>query len=147
MEDENHESARVANILSQCLVQIPHLDLWSTYLNHIRRLHPLTTDFNGANRKTLAETYEFVLQNVGIDKDSGQLWQDYVDFIRSGPGQIGGSNWQDQQKMDVLRKTYQRAICIPSSAVNALWKDYDQFEMGLNKMTVCTPFALWCLLC
>ena len=71
-----------------------------------------------------------------MDKDSGRIWQDFVQFIRNGPGTIGGSGWQDQQKMDLLRKTYQRAICVPMSTVNVLWKEYDAFEMGLNKMTV-----------
>lgn len=136
MELENNEFDEVNKVLGRCLLQIPNLDLWSTYLNYIRRRNPLTTDFDGSKRKLLAETYEFVLQYIGIDKDSGQIWEDYVQFIRSGSGQIGGTNWQDQQKMDLLRKTYQRAICVPTSAVNTLWKDYDQFEMGLNKMTV-----------
>ncbi len=74
-------------------------------------------------------------ENVGLDKDSGKIWLDYIQFIRFGPGTIGGSGWQDQQKMDQLRKAYQRAICVPISNVNILWKEYDQFEMGLNKMT------------
>lgn len=73
---------------------------------------------------------------MGMDKDSGNIWTDYVDFIRSGPGTVGGSGWQDQQKMDLLRKAYQKAICVPTQAVNTLWKEYDQFEMGLNKLTV-----------
>jgi cleavage stimulation factor subunit 3 len=38
--------------------------------------------------------------------------------------------------MDLLRKAYQRAISVPTQAVNTLWKEYDQFEMGLNKLTV-----------
>lgn len=71
-----------------------------------------------------------------MDKDAGNIWKDYIEFIRSGPGQIGGNGWQDQQKMDLLRKTFQKAICIPLHNVNALWKEYDAFEMGLNKMTV-----------
>jgi cleavage stimulation factor subunit 3 len=38
--------------------------------------------------------------------------------------------------MDALRKVYQRAICIPLNNVEALWKAYDAFESGLNKLTV-----------
>ena len=37
--------------------------------------------------------------------------------------------------MDLLRKAYQRAVCVPMSAVSIIWKEYDTFEMGLNKMT------------
>ena len=77
-----------------------------------------------------------MLDAVGIDKDSGNLWQDYIHFIKSGPGIVGQQDWQGQQKMDLLRKAYQRAVCIPTPVVDVLWKDYTNFEMGLNKVTV-----------
>ena len=76
-------------------------------------------------RKEVRWTFEF-----------SEFWSDYIQFIRSGPGNVGGSGWQDQQKMDLLRKGYQKALCVPTQAVNTLWKEYDQFEMGLNKLTV-----------
>ena len=136
MELANNDFHRVEQVFERVLLQLPNLQLWSLYLDYVRRRHNLTTDTSGTARSVLSQTYEFVLQNVGIDKDSGRIWQDYVQFLRSGPGAVGGSSWQDQQKMDQLRKAYQRAICIPTSAVNILWKEYDAFEMGINKMTV-----------
>lgn len=126
-------------LFGRCLMLAPNVRLWTVYLNYIRRRNDLNHDPDGRARKVVTQSYEFVIDTIGIDKDSGRIWQDYVQFIRSGPGQIGGGNWQDQQKMDQLRKAYQRAICVPMSAVNILWKEYDQFEMGLNKMTVRTP--------
>jgi cleavage stimulation factor subunit 3 len=123
-------------LFGKCLMMTPNVQLWTVYLNYIRRRNDLTNDATGERRKTVTQAYEFVIDNIGVDKDAGRIWEDYIHFIRSGPGQIGGSNWQDQQKMDQLRKAYQRAICVPTSAVNTLWKEYDQFEMGLNKMTV-----------
>ena len=112
------------------------MTLWTNYLNYIRRRHSLNTDSTGNARQVVSESFEFVLNHVGLDKDSGPLWQDYIQFIRSGPGKVGKNEWQDQQKMDQLRKAFQRAICIPHSAITVIWKDYDHFEMGLNKMTV-----------
>ncbi len=123
-------------ILSRALPNNPYLPLWSMYLDHIRRHNNLTTDASGQARQIIHQAYDVALQRVGLDKDSGNLWLDYVNFIKSGPGNIGGSNWQDQQKMDLLRKVYQRAICVPHQFTNLLWKEYDGFEMGLNKMTV-----------
>ena len=38
--------------------------------------------------------------------------------------------------MDLLRKLYQKAVKIPLSNVEQIWKDYDAFENGLNKLTV-----------
>ncbi|KAF3483810.1 mRNA 3'-end-processing protein rna14 [Arthroderma uncinatum] len=119
MESENNELYKLEQIFTKCLLSIPNVQLWSF----------------GDARRTISSAYDLALQHIGIDKDSGNIWVDYIQFLRSGPGNIGGSGWQDQQKMDLLRKAYQRAICIPTQAVNTLWKEYDQFEMGLNKLT------------
>ncbi|KAI9813927.1 MAG: mRNA 3'-end-processing protein rna14 [Phylliscum demangeonii] len=59
--------------------------------------------------------------------DAGRLWQDCIHFLRSGSGTIGGSSWQDQQKMDQLRRAYQRAICIPMASIwRAEWTQISQ---------------------
>jgi len=123
-------------IFGKSLLTVPNVGLWSVYLNYIRRRNDLTNDVTGSARATISQAYDFVLANIGMDRDSGKIWQEYLQFIRSAPGQIGGSSWQDQQKMDQMRKAYQRAVCVPMSNVNALWKEYDQFEMSLNKITV-----------
>jgi energy-converting hydrogenase Eha subunit F len=47
-----------------------------------------------------------------------------------------GTTWEEQQKMDALRKVYHRAVQIPLENVEVLWKDYEAFENGLNKITV-----------
>jgi cleavage stimulation factor subunit 3 len=142
MELEQSEFYRVEQIFNKSLLTVPNVHLWSTYLNYVRRRNNLTSDSSGNARQIINQTYDFVLNNIGNDKDSGPLWQDYVQFLRNGPGQIGGTSWQDQQKMDTLRKAYQRAICIPTQAVNTLWREYDSFEMGLNKMTVSREDAM-----
>lgn len=128
--------ATAEHLFGRCLMLVPNVKLWTVYLNYIRRRNDLTNDTTGQARRTIAQSYEFVIDNIGVDRDSGIIWQDYIQFIKSGPGQIGGTGWQDQQKMDQIRKAYHRAITVPMSAVNNLWKEYDQFEMGLNKMTV-----------
>ncbi|KAF4460836.1 mRNA 3 -end-processing RNA14 [Fusarium albosuccineum] len=122
-------------LFGRCLMTVPNVKLWTVYLNYIRRRNDLNNDPSGQARRTITQSYEFVIDNIGVDRDSGNIWQDYVQFVKNGPGQIGGTGWQDQQKMDQLRKVYQRAIAVPMLTVNNLWKEYDQFEMGLNKMT------------
>ncbi|KAL5357880.1 hypothetical protein BJX96DRAFT_145437 [Aspergillus floccosus] len=135
MESELNELFRLEQIFNRTLLTIPDVQLWTVYLDYVRRRNPLTTDTTGQARRIISSAYDLALQYVGVDKDSGSIWADYVQFIRSGPGNVGGSGWQDQQKMDLLRKAYQRAIAVPTQAVNTLWKEYDQFEMGLNKLT------------
>lgn len=121
-------------LFGKSLMTVPNVQLWTVYLDYIRRRNDLN-DPSGQARKVVTQAYEFVIDNVGIDKDSGKIWNDYIQFIRLAPGVIGGSAWQDQQKMDQLRKTFQRAVCVPISNVNSLWREYDQFEKGLNPTT------------
>ena len=136
MELDNENRSAAEQIFGKSLLTVPNVQLWSVYLNYIRRVNDLLNDVNGSARATVSQAYDFVLANIGVDRDSGRIWQEYIQFVRSAPGQIGGNTWQDQQKMDQLRKAFQRSICVPMSSVNVLWKEYDQFEMGLNKMTV-----------
>lgn len=136
MELENSFLGNAEKIFQRALFPVLNVELWSTYLKYILRRNPLMTDTTGKARQTVSQVYDFVLNTIGIDKDSGQIWQDYIDFIRKGPGQEGGTGWQDQQKMDLLRKAYQRAVCVPTDVVTKLWKEYDAFERAVNKMTV-----------
>lgn len=51
--------------------------------------------------------------------------------------QLQTSNtWEEQRKMDSMRRVYQRAVAIPLNNVEHLWKEYDQWENGLNRLTV-----------
>ncbi|CAG8972390.1 hypothetical protein HYALB_00007143 [Hymenoscyphus albidus] len=135
MELENNRRVEAEALFGRCLWFVPNVKLWSVYLNYIRRVNDLLSDPEGTVRATISQAYDFVLGVIGVDRDSGKIWQEYIQFVKSAPGHLGGTSWQDQQKMDQLRKAYQRAICIPMSSVNVLWKEYDQFEMNLNKMT------------
>ena len=135
MELGMNNLAETERIFGMCLMTTPNVALWSKYLDYIRRRNDLTSEGSGQARQVIHQAYEFVIENIGLDKDSGKIWTDYIEFIKSGPGTAGGSGWQDMQKMDQLRRAYQRAICVPVANVNSLWKEYDQFEMGLNKIT------------
>lgn len=134
MELELENFAAAEALFGKSLTKVVSVPLWLVYLDYVRRRNNLN-DVGSEARTVVSRAYEFVLDNIGIDKESGGIWQDYVQFIRSGPGTIGGSGWQDQQKMDQLRKAFRRATSVPISNVNQLWKEYDQFEMGLNKIT------------
>jgi cleavage stimulation factor subunit 3 len=136
MELENDNFGAAENIFSAQLMKIPNVEFWSVYMNYIRRMNDLTNDPTGNARTVVLQAYDFVLNNVGIDRESGRIWQDYIQFLKSVPGQLGGNSWQDQQKSDNLRKAFHRAISTPMTTVNPLWKDYDQFENTLNKATV-----------
>ena len=139
LESEANNRAGVEAIFQKTLKDIPHLQLWRTYLDHIQRYFNINLDKSGTASQTVHAAYNAVLEAVGIDKDAGNLWQDFISFIKSGPGVLGQQDWKSQSKMDHLRKAYQEAISVPTQAVEAIWKDYSSFENGLNKMTVCKP--------
>lgn len=126
-------------LFGRSLLEVPDVQLWSIYINYVRRQHSMQTGDIAKNYKIINDAFNFALKNVGMDKDSGTLWQDYINFIKTGPGLVGGTGWQDTQKMDMLRAAYQKTISIPTSALNLLWKEYNEFENGLSKINVCIP--------
>lgn len=136
MEIDLDNFSRAETIFQDSVMKNPNIELWTVYLNYVRRRHNLNVDSTGQARKTVDQTFEVVLNAVGSDKDAGPLWREYLEFVKSAPGNVSGSGWQDQQKMDSVRKAYQRAVCVPNQETTAIWRQYHQFEMDLNKATV-----------
>jgi len=106
------------------------VDLWKYYLGYIRKR--FSGDSSAESTQVVLKAFEAVMQNVGIDKDSGPLWSDYISFLKSIEPT---TPHEEQQKLDQIRKAFQRAIMIPTNNVEQVWKDYDQWEMGLNRLT------------
>lgn len=141
METELDNFSKVEQIFGRSITHTPYIALWSSYISYIRRINNLTTDQTGQARTIITQVYEFVLDKIGIDINSGNIWTDYIELLKSAPGILGGQNWQDKQKMDTLRKVYQRAIAVPTNATLEIWRDYDRFEMNLNKATAGYPWS------
>ncbi|KAJ4347650.1 mRNA 3'-end-processing protein rna14 [Ascochyta clinopodiicola] len=134
-ETELDELARVEQLFGRAVPKGAYVPVFSCYIDFVRRRFNLTNDATGKSRETIIMAYEFVLDQVGIDINAGKLWIDYIELQKTAPGVLGGTTWQDMQKMDTLRKLYQRAVSIPTGATLEIWRDYDRFEMGLNKVT------------
>lgn len=136
MEASENELNRVEALLNRAMMSSLHLDIWNYYLDYIRRTHPLSTGGSSA-RGVISQAYEFVLQHVGIDLESGPIWADYLTFLKSASA---SSTWEEQQRTDQLRKAYQRAVVIPLNNVEFLWREYNAFENTINKQTVYQHF-------
>ncbi|KAI9031293.1 hypothetical protein DFJ74DRAFT_655243 [Hyaloraphidium curvatum] len=121
---------RIESIFARCLRSVLDVDLWNCYLSYVRKRY--NNDKDATHRSTVQKAFEFVLQNVGLDKDSGPLWGDYIAFLKTGETR---STYEEQQKMDLLRKTYHRALSAPIANIEQLWRDYDSYENGLSRMT------------
>ncbi|MBW0506479.1 hypothetical protein O181_046194 [Austropuccinia psidii MF-1] len=122
----------VEQIFSRCLRSSVSVELWAFYLNYIRRVNPVEGDKAAASRAIIISAYDFSLNHIGIDHESGQIWMDYINIVKAGEA---SGTWQEQQKMDTLRKLYQRAVCIPLDNIEQIWKEYDHFEHQMSKMT------------
>lgn len=103
------------------------------YLHYIRRQNPAEGPDAEKARATVTQAYEYALKECGIDRESGDLWQEYIQYIAEPRSK---NPWEVQQQNDTLRKLYQRAVAIPLNNVEALWKAYDAFESAQNKLTV-----------
>ncbi|KAJ1023454.1 hypothetical protein NDA16_003071 [Ustilago loliicola] len=131
--------AQVEAIFTRCLRTTPSVELWKFYLSYTRRVNPLPpatgAEEDGPReqaRRVLEGAYEFALRFIGNHKDSGSIWTDYIALIKEREARGG---WKEGQKMDDLRRVYQRAVSVPLTNIEAIWKDYDAYENGLNKLT------------
>jgi hypothetical protein len=53
------------------------------YLHYIRRQNPIVEGASNAEqvRGTVTKAYEFALNECGNDRESGELWQEYIAFL------------------------------------------------------------------
>ncbi|KZP00685.1 Suf-domain-containing protein [Calocera viscosa TUFC12733] len=115
------------SLFARFLRSSPSPDLWKFYLTYIRRVNP-----GEQGRETVRKAYEFALGYIGLDKDAGEIWRDYLQFLKEQPA---SSTWEEQQKTDALRRTYQRCVVIPLENIEALWREFNAFENAQNKQT------------
>lgn len=137
---QSGNASRVKKLFEICLFKVPNLSLWKLYLDFIKKEYPLSASAEAQvrdsgseseNRLTVGRAFEFALEHVGYDVESGVIWQDYISFLQS---QVPQTPKEESQKMDLIRHTYSRALIIPLTNIEALWRAYDSFENNLNKI-------------
>ncbi|KAL4253804.1 mRNA 3'-end-processing protein RNA14 [Abortiporus biennis] len=117
----------VVTLFNKFLKTSPFVDLWKFYLSYVRKMNA------GPNsRDTIRKAYEYALNHIGHDKDSSEIWMDYIQFLKAGEA---ANPWDEGQKMDAIRKAYQRAVQTPIDNVSRVWEDYQEFENNLSKIT------------
>jgi len=86
------------------------------------------------------EAYEYALQRVGMDISSTPLWTDYISFINEYKPT---AKLDEGQKINQLKSVYQRAIETPMHNLEAIWREYDAFENGMNKTLAKTTLTTY----
>ncbi|KAG0134433.1 hypothetical protein HOY82DRAFT_577307 [Tuber indicum] len=134
MELANNELQHVERNIQMSLFNVPNVELWSMYLDYTRHT-------GGTARAVVNQYYEFLLNDVGFDREAGRIWTEYSEFVKSPRGRVGGSSWQDQQIMDTLRKVFQRAVTMPvqgvESCLNKLTKHLQEYSPLLMTARYC----------
>ncbi|KAG8755857.1 mRNA 3'-end-processing protein rna14 [Serendipita sp. 396] len=116
-------------LFSQWLKQSPDVELWKLYLEYVR-------SSQASSRDVVKKAYEFALRFVGQEREAGDIWKDYIEYIKDDPT---SNERESQEKMDLLRSVYRRAVQIPIDNLEQIWREWDSFENGLNKLTVGPP--------
>ncbi|KAJ3345530.1 mRNA 3'-end-processing protein rna14, partial [Kappamyces sp. JEL0680] len=126
----------IERIFKECIRDTPTVELYTEYLDYIYHVHspdraPGPEEKQKA-QQTIISTFDYVLNAVGTDKDSGDLWMRFIKFVRK---QEVTSSYEEQQKMDQLRRIFHKAVHTPIHNIEEIWKEYDTFEHNLSKLT------------
>ncbi|KAK9838494.1 hypothetical protein WJX81_002771 [Elliptochloris bilobata] len=126
----------VKTIFGRCLLHNLHVDLWRLYLRFIKQVNGAR---GGEGVVEVRWAYEYTLDRVGTDIGASPLWQEFIAYLQAPrPGTpayqalFGGgpAGQEDAQRTMLLRRAFQRALAVPSPALEALWRAYEQFEAG-----------------
>lgn len=59
-------------------------DRSGSYLHYIRRKNPVKEGPTaGETRAIIVKAYDFALEKCGMDRESGEIWQEYLEFLAS----------------------------------------------------------------
>ena len=127
-------SSTVSGIFANCLLKIKSLDVWRVYIKHVKSMNQIAAP-EGLN--AVKQAYEFTLDHLGTDISSGPLWMEYIHFLQQANamtlfGQTAMGN-EESAKLVAIRRAFQRAVTIPTHSLEALWRDYEKFENGVNR--------------
>ncbi|XP_051131496.1 cleavage stimulation factor subunit 77 isoform X2 [Andrographis paniculata] len=125
MAANNDEATR--QVFSRCLLSCLQVPLWRCYIRFIRKIN----DKKGVEgQEETKKAFEFMLNYVGADISSGPVWMEYIAYLKSLPGQ---RTQEESNQMGIIRRTYQRAIVMPTHHVEQLWRDYENFENTVSR--------------
>lgn len=122
------EFQKVETLFGQCINLVDDVELYRLYVSYVRRTNDVITGGEKA-RGVVIKAFEFAVNKVGIDIASGPLWNDYLDFLKSW---TPTASWEQQQKVDLIRKVYKRFLVIPTEKIEQAWSVYTKWESDLN---------------
>ncbi|RCK66772.1 mRNA 3'-end-processing protein RNA14 [Candida viswanathii] len=125
------EKEKVETLFQECLDLTDNVELYRVYVDYVRSVTDFVTGGEKA-RATVIQAFEFAINKVGMDILSDTLWQDYIGFLKSWSPT---ANWEQQQKVDLIRKAYKKFLIIPTENIETSWSQYTKWENELNPAT------------
>lgn len=122
---------KVEELFSKCITTIDNVELFRLYVSYVRRVNDVITGGEKA-RGIVIQAFEFAINRVGIDLKSADLWNDYLDFLKTW---TPTASWEQQQKVDLIRKVYKKLLVIPNEKIEQLWSGYTKWENEVNQAT------------
>ena len=84
---EKKDDEAVSEIFSRCLRDVLAPELWLVYVNYAKATNENGTTEEGA--RAIKAAFEYCVDHVGEDVESGKIWEEYVDFVKGvSPGFI-----------------------------------------------------------
>lgn len=126
----------IEKVFEKSIPICPHPRLYQLYLDYILLMNVIekTDSYETVQEKrsVVLKTFDYILNMIGTDKEAGSLWLKYIQYIKDYEPT---SSFEEQQKMDQLRKVFHKALVHPNHQMEEIWKLYDKFENDLNKLT------------
>ena len=129
----NRDDEAVKAIFSRCLLSCPSALLWRSYTRYMEKTNDAGTE---EGVQAIKAAFEYTVDTVGEDLESGPLWLDYVVFLKTADPTHACPDAKPEQaesaRMQEVRRAYQRAVSVPTNSIDALYREYDAFEHGVS---------------
>jgi cleavage stimulation factor subunit 3 len=131
---------QVQSIMQRCLLKCPNIELYKFYIQYmldtkykpVIATNPPDSEPVVKARTEMITAFDFVLQQVGIDLNSNEIWFEYIKFLWHDYGS-DKNPFTKMQKESLLRDRYKRALQTPMGQLDTLfWKEYENFEATVN---------------
>lgn len=117
-------------MFQDCFAVTESVELCRLYVSYVRRVNDVITGGERA-RGIVIQAFEFAINKVGIDVSSHQLWQDYLEFLKSW---TPSASWEQNQKTDLIRKVYKKFLVVPTEEIERSWTEYIKWENDINNL-------------
>lgn len=125
------EFQNVEALFQKCFAITDSVELCRLYVSYVRRVNDVITG-GEKSRGIIIQAFEFAITKVGIDIYSDELWNDYLEFLKSW---TPTASWEQQQKTDLIRKVYKKFLIIPTKNIETSWQQYSKWENEINQAT------------